>query len=334
MMISPTTAGVISNAHVKYPAGLITDHIKTAATAKKSSYPTMSVTVDSTLLTGTYANKHKVPALVWFNEHEKRFISYGSDKKEIIKLGPKQVLTESVINLKKNHLSDEATTIHEELDARGLQSASINTLVFRGDKTQMLHVPKLLEVFQFLNKDTSVKGPSYFSYGILSQLNPKNKYTHLWQGFGFNDKFATEELKYLIEQDRVPSFSLIYLSDNDKKVHKKGVNQTEGIEDADKRLQAILNKYGSWEKALKDNLWIVMGDNGQTNVKDDKKTALVDLRKVLKDYRIHKISGNIQKQDQIVLGLNERMSFIYLLDESIKQEILQNNFKRTIALTR
>ncbi|RUQ29399.1 alkaline phosphatase family protein [Peribacillus cavernae] len=293
-----------------------------------SSYPTMSVTIDSTLLTGTYAEKHKVPALVWYDEQEKRFISYGSDTKEIFKLGPKQVFKESMFHLNEHHLSDQVKTIHEELGDRGLQSASINTLVFRGNNTHMLHVPKFLEVFHFLNKDASVKGPSYFSYGILSTLNPKNKYTRFWQGLGFNDKYATEELKYLIEQDRIPSFSLVYFSDNDKKVHKKGVNETKGIEEADKRLQTLFNKYDSWEKALKDNVWIVMGDSGQTSIESDKEKALVDLRKVLKDYRIHKISGPIQKQDQIVLGLNERMSFIYLLDESLKHEFIAKQLQK------
>ena len=43
-----------------------------------SSYPTMSVTIDSTLLTGTYANQHKIPGLIWFKENENRMISYGS----------------------------------------------------------------------------------------------------------------------------------------------------------------------------------------------------------------------------------------------------------------
>lgn len=293
-----------------------------------SSYPTMSVTIDSTLLTGTYADKHKVPALVWYDEHKKRFISYGSDKREILKLGAKQVFEESMFHLNEQHLSDQVKTIHEEIDEKGLQSASINTLVFRGNKTQILHVPKLLKVFHFLNKNDSVKAPSYFSYGILSKLNPKNRYTNFWQGFGFNDKYATEELKYLIEQDRVPSFSLVYFSDNDKKVHKKGVNETKGIEEADKRLQTLFNQYATWEKALKDNVWIVMGDSGQTSIVNDKERALVDLRKVLKDYQIHKISKPIQKQDQIVLGLNERMSFIYILDESIKHEFIAKQLQK------
>ncbi|MDI5789725.1 alkaline phosphatase family protein [Bacillus licheniformis] len=47
-----------------------------------SAYPTMSVAIDSTLLTGTYPNIHRVPGLVWYNQAEQRIVNYGSDKKK------------------------------------------------------------------------------------------------------------------------------------------------------------------------------------------------------------------------------------------------------------
>lgn len=287
-----------------------------------SSYPTMSVTIDSTLLTGTYADGHKVPALVWYDEKGKRFISYGSDRKEIMKLGPKRVLQNSLFQLNDEQLSDQVITIHEELDSKGHQTASINALIYRGNQKHTLQVPKMLQFLRFLNKDAAVKGASFFSYGLLSKINPENPHAHLWNGFGFNDKFAAAEMKHLIEKDRVPAFSLMYFSDNDKKVHKKGVNETSGIEAADQKLQNLFNSYGSWEEALEDNVWMVMGDSGQTFIKSEKEAALVDLRKLLNDYTIHKISEPIQEEDQIVLGLNERMSFIYTLDESIGHEAI------------
>ncbi|WP_409300975.1 alkaline phosphatase family protein [Peribacillus sp. SCS-155] len=289
-----------------------------------SSYPTMSVCVDSSLLTGKYPDKHKVPALVWYNEKQKRFISYGSDKKEIFKLGPKRVLHESLFHLNLDHLRDDLKTIHEELHDRGLQSASINTLVYRGYTRHRLTVPILLKTFRFLPPVAFVRAPAYFSYGMLCKLNPRNKHTRLWEGFGFNDKFAAKEFEYLIEHNRVPSFSIVYFSDNDKKVHKEGVLQTKGLEADDLLLQSILNKYESWDQALDDTIWIVMGDSGQTAVIKDKDEALIDLRKLLNEYKIHRITGPIQEQDQIVLGLNERMCFIYILDPAVKLETIAN----------
>ncbi len=289
-----------------------------------SSYPTMSVTIDSTLLTGTYSNEHKVPALVWYDAQNKKFISYGSARKEIMKVGVKQVFHNSLFELNHHHLSSEVKTIHEELNG---QSASINTLMYRANHKQLLNVPRILKLAGFLEKGDSINGPQYFSYGILSKLNPNNHQTHFWQGFGFNDEFSTKELIYLIEKNYLSSYSLVYFSDNDKKVHKNGVKETKGIEDADKQLQEILNSYPSWEEAIQDNIWIVMGDSGQSDIGKDKEQALIDLREMLKDYNIHQISGPVQEQDQIVLGLNERMSFIYLLDSKLELEDIATQLK-------
>ncbi len=289
-----------------------------------SSYPTMSVTIDSTLLTGTYPNEHKVPALVWYDAQNKKFISYGSARKEIMKVGVKQVFHNSLFELNHHHLSSEVKTIHEELNG---QSASINTLMYRANHKQQLNVPRILKMAGFLEEGDSINGPEYFSYGILSKLNPNNHKTHFWQGFGFNDEFSTKELKYLIEKNYLPSYSLVYFSDNDKKVHKNGVKETKGIEDADKQLQEILNGYPSWEEAIQDNIWIVMGDSGQSDIGKDKEQALIDLREMLKGYNIHQISGPIQEQDQIVLGLNERMSFVYLLDSKLEQGDIATQLK-------
>lgn len=282
-----------------------------------SSYPTMSVTIDSTLLTGTYPDQHKIPGLVWYDERNKQFISYGSARKEIMRMGVRKVFNNSLFDLNHHHLSKDVKTIHEELDG---QSASINTLVFRGNHEKLLSVPRILNMNGFLEKGDSINGPQYFSYGLLSKLNPTNNHTHFWQAFGFNDKFATEELKYLMEENYLPSYSLVYFSDNDKLVHKNGVNERKGIEESDKQLQELLNAYPSWEDAIRQNIWVVMGDSGQSDIDNDKQQALIDLRKLLEDYYIHQISGPIQEQDQIVLGLNERMSFIYLLDNQLKQK--------------
>ncbi|MBM7662069.1 putative AlkP superfamily pyrophosphatase or phosphodiesterase [Bacillus mesophilus] len=282
-----------------------------------SSFPTMSVSIDSTFLTGTYPDQHKVPALVWYDNKEKELVSYGSAWKEIMKLGVKEVFTNSIFRLNHTHLSKNVSTIHEELDGH---TASINTLVYRGNHEKSLNVPRLIALLGILDKSDTVKAPTYFSYGLLSFLDPENNHTHLWQAFGFNDKFATTELKYLIQNNRLPSFSLVYFPDNDKKVHKHGTNERKGIENADLQLQELLNMYGSWEDAIENNTWIVMGDSGQSDIGANKERALIDLPKLLNGFRIHDISEPIKDEDQIVLGLNERMSFGYILDDHINIE--------------
>src|SRR5690625_2758646 len=52
-----------------------------------TSFPTMSVTIDSSLLTGTYADKHHIPGLNWFDDSEKQFINYGTGFRETFRMG-------------------------------------------------------------------------------------------------------------------------------------------------------------------------------------------------------------------------------------------------------
>ena len=52
-----------------------------------TSFPTMSVTIDSSLLTGTYADKHKVPGLNWYDDSRKEIVNYGTGFRETFRLG-------------------------------------------------------------------------------------------------------------------------------------------------------------------------------------------------------------------------------------------------------
>ncbi len=293
-----------------------------------SSYPTMSVTIDSTLLTGTYPEHHQLPGLVWYDEKEKRIINYGSGKKEIITLGIKQVLQDSVYNLNNQHLSKSVKTIHEELDKNMKHSASINGLIYRGNYKHVLNIPKTASFFKLMPKEQDTNGPILLSLGRLSKCNPKNNYTHLWQGFGFNDKFVAQEMKCLIQQNKLPAFTFAYLPDHDHTVHKKGPMDLKGIEKADKELQKIFNSYDSWDEALKKGIWVVMGDSGQSAIGDDKNKSIIQLKSLLQDYNIAKLGESIKNNDEIVLAVNERMAFIYSLNKNILLRDIASKLKK------
>ena len=93
-----------------------------------SSYPTMSVTIDSSLITGTYPDKHKIPGLVWYDEGEQRIINYGNGFFEMAKIGASQFADDALHQFNNVDLSPNVETIHEVLDKRGKQTASINSL--------------------------------------------------------------------------------------------------------------------------------------------------------------------------------------------------------------
>jgi predicted AlkP superfamily pyrophosphatase or phosphodiesterase len=279
-----------------------------------SPFPTMSVTVDSSLLTGTYANIHKIPGLVWFHEEEKRLINYGSHIRELIKLGLIRSLKDIIYHMNNHHLSKEIQTIHEEMSMKGKATASINALIYRGNTEHNLKLPRLLTWFTSWNKESKTKGSRLFTYGSFSKLGPLKRNGHFWQKFGFNDRFSAQELKYLIKTNSLPSFTIVYFPDMDKIIHKHGPMDIKGIRKVDKQLQSVLDCYGSWEDALKDNYWIIMGDNGQAPINSDRNKALIDLRKSLRSYQIMALKDGIKENDEVVLGVNERMAFIYTLN--------------------
>ena len=280
-----------------------------------SPFPTMSVTVDSTLLTGVYSDKHKVPGLVWYNRKENRIVNYGSHVRELFKLGLKQSMGDVFFNLNHVHLNKQHKTIHEILHDEGMQTSSINALLYKGSNPNVLKTPFLLSLVTGMNKKIEVQSPDLHSYGAFRWLNPVKKYSFSWQKYGFNDKFSANEMGYLINQNKLPPLTITYFPDLDQSVHKNGRTDIKGIQKVDKQLQKILNQYPSWDEALSNNIWIISGDNGQAWISSDKKDALIDLRDLLNSYRIVKLKKGVTPQDEIILCVNERMSFIYTLDD-------------------
>lgn len=286
-----------------------------------SSYPTMSVTIDSTILTGTYADEHKLPGLVWYDQADNRIINYGSARGELVRLGLKNAIKDGVYRMNHHHLSRNVQTVHEELHRAGRQSASINGMIYRGDIKHPLAVPRALSRFNFLPEELVVEAPDLFVLGSLSHYDPINKKNaQAWQSFGMNDAFTVQELKNLVHKGKLPSFTLAYLPDLDKPVHQKGANDLKGIEKVDKELQKLLDSFDSWEEAKEKVVWVIMGDSGQTPVKEKHDNALIKLPSLSEHFTVEVGTGQISKEDQLVLALNERMAYIYLLDDDLAYE--------------
>ncbi|MFS1513593.1 alkaline phosphatase family protein [Chengkuizengella sp. SCS-71B] len=292
-----------------------------------SSYPTMSVTIDSSILTGEYADQHKVPGLVWYSDEEKRVITYGSGMKEIWKHGIYHMILDSLKNLNDKHLNPNVKTIYETLSTNEIDSASINGLIYRGNKTQTLYLPNTFSQFSELPDKINVKAPAFFSFGSLAQMNPKNQNHHVWQRFGLNDQYSTNELLFLIENQILPPFSMVYFPNNDQVVHKKGVDETEGIKKVDEQLQKVLNSYPTWNDAIEKVNWIILGDSGQSKIGKDKEKNLIRLKSLLNEYQIYELGSEVKEHDQILLSVNERMSYIYVLDNNLSLQKIAEKIK-------
>ncbi len=292
-----------------------------------SAYPTMSVSIDSTLLTGTYPHIHHVPGLVWYNEKEKRLVNYGSDKKEMVSLGLKQTIKDGMYSLNHRHLSTKTTTIHEDLEKQGKQSASVNGLIYRGNHRHELNIPPPLKRLKLMPEKMSINGPALFSLGRFAQLNPENRDHHIWQRYGVNDKFTAQEVSYLIKKHKLPALTVAYLPDFDRVAHQKGPNNMNGLEKIDEELQRMLSTYNSWSEACQQAVWVIMGDSGQTVIGKDRDKAVIRLHSVFADDRTADIKGP-RNQDQLMFAVNDRMAFIYCIEQSMPVKGAVNTLKK------
>ncbi len=284
-----------------------------------SSFPTMSVTIDSSLLTGTYADKHRIPGLNWFDVTNNEVINYGTGFRETFKLGTDRFIYNMLYRLNNEDLSSDVTTIYEELAEKGIPSASINAFVYRGHIPQPIHFPRMLSSLTHGQREWTTEATSIFSLGALSKLRP---WSFVPQIFAGNYKFSARELRHLIRKNKLPGFTLCTFQDLDLRIHFKGPMDIKGIAKIDREIQKMLNLYPSWEEALNRNVWLVMGDNGHAPMGNRYSEFIIDLRKILKKFRIARLQRPIYERDQLVLCVNQRMAYIYVLDKNLPLSVI------------
>lgn len=291
-----------------------------------SSFPTMSVTIDSTFLTGTYADKHQIPGLNWYDVSKKEIINYGTGFRETNRLGLKKTVHNMLYRLNNEHLSKEVATIYEELANLGIPSASINSFVYRGNTPKRLQVPRVFRTLTHFEdgKWTTNTTPT-FSLGVLSKLRRQSFPTEIVAG---NYKYTGRDLRHLIRKNKLPKFTFCIFQDLDFRIHFKGPMDVKGIARIDREIQKTLNLYPSWEEAINQNVWIVMGDNGHAPTGSRYRDFVIDLRKLLKTFRIAQIQRPIRKKDQLVLCVNQRMAYIYILDDNLSFSTVVDYLRR------
>ncbi|WP_217585882.1 alkaline phosphatase family protein [Lentibacillus saliphilus] len=292
-----------------------------------TSFPTMSVTIDSSLLTGTYADAHRIAGLNWFDVENETFVNYGTGFRETFRIGVRQSIYNMLHMLNEVHLSDDVETIYEALDKSGCTSASINSFVYRGHLKRTLRVPKLLRALTpFTNEGQwTASTPSFFSLGTFGKLRSKGFPSQVAAG---NYKYVARDLAHLIRNDMLPEFTFCVFQDMDLRLHFKGPTDMKMIQKIDRRLQKILNLYNSWDDALKQNVWIIIGDNGHSATGTDHHDVVIDLRKLLKDYQIAHIQHPSLEKDEVAICVNQRMAYVYALRDTLNMDTLVEHLKK------
>jgi len=292
-----------------------------------SSFPSMSVTIESSLLTGTYADEHKVPGLLWFDQREGRMISYGDGPRATWKPGLPEQLFNSLYQLNQTHLSKRVRTIHEELHELGYTTASINSLVYRGNYNHKLVLPRFLPSHLLEPPSLNAKGPMLLGFGSASKVTQRNLPDGPLYAFGFNDAYTAQSLVALLKENRMPDLTMAYFPDMDGEIHKHGPGYLKALVRVDEQLQLILNSFGDWRRALEQYVFVVVGDNGASAIHAEEEIGDIKLERLLRGLSLYRLGGERKATDDVAVGVNGRMSYIYSLSPNASVPTLLERLK-------
>jgi len=284
-----------------------------------STFPTMTPVATSSMITGTWPDRHLVPGFIWYNEELRKIVDYGATLQNILKIGPKQVVLNLLTRLNEEHLNSETPTLYEELEAGGYSSGNVNFFMHRAMHPHRAKIPFLLSlVTGFGLKQEKISGPAHLTLGQLihppysgrPMFYPKGPFHR----YGLNDVFSGMITAQLVREKKQPDFTVVYFPDNDKHSHQYGpLRSGPSIERADQQVALVLDQFTSWEKALEENVIIVTGDHAQSTVGLGKE-YLIDLDYALKCFgRLTPTEDASTANKEIAICPNERMAFIYVL---------------------
>lgn len=290
-------------------------------------FPTMTASVDSSLVTGVYPDRHKVPGLVWYDPEKKEIVNYGNGIHCVWKLGIDKCTKHVIFNLNEEHLSKEVTTLFEDLADRGKTSASINTIIHRGRHKHRVKLPFLFQLGTRNQPYEDISGPEVLTLGAFVDTELKNKIPSHLQGmnkkYGINDEYAIYGAKLLIESGNQPDFMLVYLPDNDHEVHRKNPAHAEdALIKVDHHIQDILNSFPSWEEAIEQCVFIVTSDHGQTRIGVSREEYNIDLDILLHSFRMLELGEQLDHHDVVVCN-NERSAFVYPLKQELEPQLIR-----------
>lgn len=297
-------------------------------------FPTMTASVDCSLITGVYPHEHRVPGLIWYNPDEKKIVNYINGMRCVQKLGISNCAENVLFSLNEKHLSKKVSTIFEDLAMKGKTSASINAIAHRGLHAYRLQLPFLMNAASGFRLRGELSGPDEMTLGAMveSELAAEipDHLKGLRHSFGIDDAFAVEAVKRLIKKmDRQPDFMLVYFPDNDHRVHHKNpAHAEESLIQVDGRIQQILDLFGSWDEALNRCVFIVVSDHGQTRIGRSEQFN-IDLDFVLAPFNIWQLGKPLGPEHDLVVANNERMSYVYPLRGERQKSIIDSLSKES-----
>src|SRR5690349_14435962 len=223
-----------------------------------STFPSLTPVCLSSLATGGHPDVHHIPHLVWYDRDRARLVEYGSSFAALRAAGMARSILDTIINMNRLHLAQDAVTVYEALEDRGYTTAAINITCYRG---RTRHLPTLPGV------TIPAYGPKRFFFYNLFESDPTGAPLAVFgRAQGSIDGYAAAVGRWLVTRD---GFDLLvyYLPDYDYASHAAGPEAThEALARSDAAVSALMDAAGGPDAFLERYAVIVCSDHGQSRV--------------------------------------------------------------------
>ncbi len=263
-----------------------------------TTFPSLTPVCLSSIATGTHPDVHEIPHLVWYHRGEQRLVEYGSSFGAVRAAGTTRTIRDVVFNLNEQHLSKNAVTVFEALEAAGRVTAAVNMVCYRGPTRHAPHVPWLTR---------PAYGPSRFFYFNLFESDVTGAPLAVrTRARGSVDEYARVVGRWLVTRDGF-DFLVFYLPDYDYASHASGPEAAHAaLAHADRAIATLFEAAGGPEEFLERYAVLLCSDHGQTAV--DRAVRLED---VFSDLTLfHRVNG---RAADLAVTASNRAGMVYRL---------------------
>jgi hypothetical protein len=220
-------------------------------------FPSLTPVCLASISTGAYPDVHEIPHLVWWHRGEQRIVEYGSSFGAVRAAGIARSLRDTVIDLNAKHLSRNAETIHEALEAAGLTTGAINITCYRGTHRHLPTIPGV----------PAVNGPKrFFFYSLYESDRTGAPMAVRNRALGSIDAYAASVGRWLVTRDGFDAL-VYYLPDYDYASHARGPDSAhEALARSDAAISELMDAAGGPDAFLERYAVVLCSDHGQSTV--------------------------------------------------------------------
>lgn len=288
-----------------------------------STFPTVTPTALSTLVTGAPPSVHGIQGIMWYSRAEDRYVHYWPSPQSLRQGTLPRVLRDVLVDLNGSHLCARTPTLFEILEGHGLRVGGVNFPISRGRHAHPIRLPWLIRWASGLGKEILLHGPRHFYYGDVLRPEGFKPQGPLFK-YGLTDRRAGDYGATMIRMHR-PDFQLVYLNEHDLRSHQHGpMACAYSLRIVDRQLGKLMDAYGSWERAVHEARWILVGDHAQSQIGGFPGYA-VNVYRAFRAFRVAPLGGAGLREGgyDLAIAPNDRSALLYLADRALLAGLLE-----------